>query len=51
VKRGFLLSAAIVSAALFGYFALSHRLTAQNGDYLTPQLREQVDQLKLDAGT
>ena len=51
MKRGFLLSAAILSAAVFGYFALSHRLTAQNGDYLTPQLRQQVNQLKRDVAT
>lgn len=36
------------AAILVIYLSASRRLTAQSGDYLTPQLRRQVDQLKRD---
>ena len=48
MTRRFILTLALVTAAIVAYFGLS-RATAQNPDYLTPQLRQQVNQLKRDA--
>ena len=49
LTRRFVLPFAILAAVILTYFGLSRRLTAQNPDYLTPQLRQQVNQLKRDA--
>lgn len=43
------MSFAILAAVILPYFGLSRTLTAQNPDYLTPQLRQEVNQLKRDA--
>ncbi|HYL38013.1 MAG TPA: DUF3604 domain-containing protein [Bryobacteraceae bacterium] len=54
MKRKLTLASAILAALALSYVALSRLLTAQNsrsGDYLTPQLRQQVDQLKRDASS
>src|SRR5271155_2000931 len=47
--RRFALCFAMLSVVVLIYFGLSRRLTAQNPDYLTPPLRQQVNQLKRDA--
>ncbi len=51
MKRRLLLSSVLIAVALLAYFALSRTLTAQNqpADYLNPQLRQQVDQLKRES--